>query len=205
MNVNARLARALAAPLVLLAALAAVPAINPALAEPQPAAPHPVVTLAAAPVAAPAAAETEHLYRPTPWPLRNDSLTIHALTRDGEDIAFLPQGLDAISFAMRCHQESGIRTACGAQARAQIINFIAGKTLACRKRGEDIIACQVEGRDLADWLVRAGIAVPKGGAGAQAGAYAEALEEARSARRGLWSDIRMRSQNGRLQAPSRNG
>ncbi len=151
--------------------------------------------------AAPAAPETEHLYRPTPWPLRNDSLTIHALTRDGEDVAFLPQGLDPISFAMRCHQESGIRTACGAQARAQIINFIAGKTLACRKRGNEIIACQVEGRDLADWLVRAGIAVPKDGAGS----HAEALEEARSARRGLWSDTRMRSQNGRLQAPSRNG
>lgn len=130
----------------------------------------------------------DHAYRATQWPLRDDSLTLHVTSEDGQDAAVSLPGLKPISFKMLCQAELGTRISCGARARAEIINFLSGKPIVCRKRGEEIVACAVEGKDLADWLVRAGIAVPN-----EADRHADAMSEAHDARRGLWADARMRN------------
>ncbi|HEX2256488.1 MAG TPA: hypothetical protein VHG92_07275 [Afifellaceae bacterium] len=78
---------------------------------------------------------------------------------------------------------------CGVVARAELRRLIRGRAIECQvpfgaSELPQMTACTVAGRDLGEWLVRQGWALPTGTA------YAREAEEAKAARRGLWGSGR---------------
>jgi endonuclease YncB( thermonuclease family) len=81
------------------------------------------------------------------------------------------------------------RYRCGAKAANELDRFIAGRLVSCvdideRTYDRVVAVCTVGSVDLADWMVRQGLAFdwPK----YSKGDYAVAQNEARQAERGLW-------------------
>jgi endonuclease YncB( thermonuclease family) len=164
-----------------------VASIEAAAASPQPGIAVGAVTAAAAPVI------TTERYRVHRSPVRSNSLAFHVTSLDGaEDLELRLPGVEGFSFNTICRNTGGARIACGSLARVQFVNLIARREVVCRwstvgGQSPTLQSCDVDGRDLAEALVRGGIGHPAGDQ-----RYAEAVREARQAERGMWVDAERR-------------
>jgi endonuclease YncB( thermonuclease family) len=185
-----------------LAALAALPLVFAAVTVSASDAPiavdmMPVSSIPGAPAGGAAFAETpvetQVRYRAHRSPVRGDSLAISVTTLDGErELKIEIPGLEGISFNMVCRQADGARIACGSRARIQFVNLIARNEITCRQTASGqgtpkIRSCEIAGQDLAEWMVRNGIARSADGA-----AHREAMQTARQAEAGMWADAELR-------------
>lgn len=94
------------------------------------------------------------------------------------------KGIDAPEGRQTCTRE-GREWACGEAAADALRALVAGKSVVCRLEGDDrfrraLAHCVAEQRDLGEAIVEMGYAVSYG-------EYLAAEQEARAARRGLWS------------------
>ncbi|TGN86834.1 thermonuclease family protein [Bradyrhizobium yuanmingense] len=96
-------------------------------------------------------------------------------------------GIDAPESSQLCRGEDSYR--CGAQAAYDLDAFIARRPVNCVPvsldlYGRTVATCSVAGRDLAEWLVRSGLALdwPQ----YSKGRYREAQREAERTGEGLW-------------------
>jgi endonuclease YncB( thermonuclease family) len=99
-------------------------------------------------------------------------------------------GIDAPESDQLCRNEESELYRCGQKASNSLFEFIARRPLECVEVDRDrynraVAVCSVGGTDIADWLVRNGLALDwprysKGG-------YAEAQVEAKREGRGMWS------------------
>jgi endonuclease YncB( thermonuclease family) len=72
-------------------------------------------------------------------------------------------GIDAPENDQTCHDDDGKLYRCGQKAALDLSAFIASKTVSCDPQaidryGRTVAICSVERIDLADWLVRSGLA-----------------------------------------------
>lgn len=140
-----------------------------------------------------AVTETTVSYRVHRSPVRSDSLAFHVVTMDGEqELRIQLPGIEGLSFNKICRSTSGARVACGSRARIQFVNMIVRREIACRHVGvagqaPTVQACEIDGQDLAEWIVRNGLGRPVG-----EGRYVAAAREARQAERGMWVDAEIR-------------
>lgn len=140
-----------------------------------------------------AVTETTVNYRVHRSPVRSDSLAFHVVTMDGEqELRIQLPGIEGLSFNKVCRSTSGARVACGSRARIQFVNMIVRREIACRHVGvagqaPTVQACEVDGQDLAEWIVRNGLGRPVG-----EGRHVAAAREARQAERGMWVDAEIR-------------
>ncbi|WP_244626627.1 thermonuclease family protein [Bradyrhizobium ivorense] len=98
-------------------------------------------------------------------------------------------GIDAPEHDQLCRDQRGGSYRCGQVAANALAEFTGRQTVACvevdRDRyGRSVAVCSAGKIDLADWLVRRGLAVdwPR----YSKGAYASAEAEARGQQRGMW-------------------
>lgn len=99
-------------------------------------------------------------------------------------------GIDAPESDQLCRNEESELYRCGQKASNELFDFIAHRPVECIEVDRDrykraVSVCTVGGTDVADWLVRNGLALDwpqysKGG-------YADAQAEAKRERRGMWS------------------
>jgi endonuclease YncB( thermonuclease family) len=99
-------------------------------------------------------------------------------------------GIDAPESDQLCRNEESGLYRCGQKASNALFNFIGRRPVQCievdRDRYKRVVSvCNVDGTDIADWLVRSGLALDwpqysKGG-------YAEAQTEAKRHERGMWA------------------
>lgn len=113
---------------------------------------------------------------------------------DGDTIEINQQrirlsGIDAPESDQLCRGDDSLQYRCGAKAANALDDFIAGRPVSCidideRTYKRVVAICTVDGVDLADWLVRQGLALdwPK----YSKGDYAAAQTEAERAGRGVW-------------------
>lgn len=99
-------------------------------------------------------------------------------------------GIDAPEHDQLCRDRSGGSYRCGQFAANALAEFIGGQTVACvdvdRDRyGRSVAVCTAGKVDLADWLVRGGLAVDW--ARYSKGGYTSAEAEARGKQRGMWA------------------
>ncbi|WP_420970822.1 thermonuclease family protein [Bradyrhizobium sp. B120] len=99
-------------------------------------------------------------------------------------------GIDAPEHDQLCRDPHGGHYRCGQVAANALGTFIGGQAVACvevdRDRyGRSVAVCSAGKVDLADWLVRGGLAIdwPR----YSKGDYAPAEAEARGKQRGMWS------------------
>lgn len=99
-------------------------------------------------------------------------------------------GIDAPESNQLCRGEDSVLYRCGTKAANDLDTFIGRRPVTCApvdrdRYGRAVAACNVAGVDIADWLVRKGLALdwPR----YSQGRYAEAQSEARSSERGIWS------------------
>ncbi|OKO72859.1 thermonuclease family protein [Bradyrhizobium sp. AS23.2] len=99
-------------------------------------------------------------------------------------------GIDAPESNQLCRDDDAKHFRCGAKAANDLDSFIVGRPVKCvevdRDRyGRSVGVCTVNNTDLADWLVRNGLAFdwPQ----YSKGAYAEVQREAEQNERGLWT------------------
>lgn len=83
---------------------------------------------------------------------------------------------------------AGKKYKCGEEAKAALLQIVAGRPMTCTKVGEDVfkravVRCEVDGLDVAGELVRQGWAVAFRKFSKQ---YLAQEAEARAAKRGLW-------------------
>lgn len=114
---------------------------------------------------------------------------------DGDTIEIHQQrirlsGIDAPESDQLCRGDDSLSYRCGAKAANELDHFITGRPVSCvdideRTYKRVVAVCTVGGVDLADWMVRQGLAFdwPK----YSGGDYAAAQNEARQAERGIWS------------------
>ena len=122
-------------------------------------------------------------------------LTGQATVIDGDTIEIHQQrirlaGIDAPESDQLCRGDDSLQYRCGAKAANKLDDFIAGKPVSCidideRTYRRVVAVCTTNGVDLADWMVRQGLALdwPK----YSKGDYAAAQSEAQRAGRGMWS------------------
>jgi endonuclease YncB( thermonuclease family) len=98
-------------------------------------------------------------------------------------------GIDAPESDQLCRNEESELFRCGQKASNALFDFIARRPVECIEVDRDrykraVAVCTVAGADIADWLVRNGLALdwPKYSKGAYAAAQAEAKREGR----GMW-------------------
>jgi endonuclease YncB( thermonuclease family) len=98
-------------------------------------------------------------------------------------------GIDAPESSQLCRGEDSLPYRCGAKAANELDAFIAGRPVDCSSMsldqyGRTVAVCSIAGVDLAEWLVRAGLALnwPK----YSKGKYEKAQHEAEHAGRGMW-------------------
>lgn len=143
--------------------------------------------------AVPVAVETIATFKVHRSPIREDNLTIVALTETNDEVKISLPDLEAISFNKICRTAEGARLACGRLARTALWNFIVHQDIACRMGAartgvaQKVVSCSVGGRELAEFVVRAGIARPLASSEWEA-----AMTEARESRRGMWADAETR-------------
>jgi endonuclease YncB( thermonuclease family) len=99
-------------------------------------------------------------------------------------------GIDAPESNQLCRGEDSLQYRCGAKAANELAAFIGGQPVSCTpvttdRYGRTVASCAAGGTDLADWLVRQGLALdwPR----YSHGRYAAAQDEARGHERGIWS------------------
>mgnify|MGYP001057567523 FL=1 len=110
----------------------------------------------------------------------------HSLVVDGHAIRL--DGADAPGLLQICRTTAGVAWRCGEDAYRRLASLVDGKTVSCRVEqqvGEGAAAvCSMPGiKDVADLMVREGLAVPNGH---DRGRYAGSADSARQARIGLW-------------------
>ncbi|WP_430648921.1 thermonuclease family protein [Bradyrhizobium hipponense] len=98
-------------------------------------------------------------------------------------------GIDAPESSQLCRGEDSLQYRCGAQAANDLDAFIARRPVNCvpvslDPYGRTVATCSVAGKDLAEWLVRNGLALdwPQ----YSKGRYHEAQREAERTGQGLW-------------------
>ena len=101
------------------------------------------------------------------------------------------QGIDAPELHQTCRDKAGREWPCGEEARRQLQKLIGRAPLNCRDEGGDrygrtIAVCMAGGRDLGEAMVRAGYAVTLKGRRVHS-PYGATEQEARAAKRGIWS------------------
>jgi endonuclease YncB( thermonuclease family) len=73
-------------------------------------------------------------------------------------------GIDAPELAQSCTDAAGSQWPCGQAARAEMVQLLAGRDIACQPQGRDVYGrplarCLVDGVDLAQAVVEAGLAI----------------------------------------------
>ncbi|MGL4440855.1 MAG: hypothetical protein ACRCUE_16460, partial [Bosea sp. (in: a-proteobacteria)] len=132
-------------------------------------------------------------YRVHRSPVRSDSLAFHVVSMDGsEELRIELPGIEALSFNKICRSVDGARVACGSRARIQFVNLIARREVTCQwmaapGQPKALQGCAVDGRDLAEFVVRNGLGRAVGDE-----RLAAAASEARQAERGMWVDAELR-------------
>jgi endonuclease YncB( thermonuclease family) len=98
-------------------------------------------------------------------------------------------GIDAPESDQTCHDDDGKLYRCGQKAANDLSNFIGSKTVSCAPQATDrygriVAVCSIAGGDLADWLVRQGLAFdwPQ----YSKGRYVAAQKEAERTGGGMW-------------------
>ena len=99
-------------------------------------------------------------------------------------------GIDAPESSQLCRDDESLQYQCGAKAANALDAFIARRPVDCSpvsldQYGRTVVVCSIGSVDLAEWLVRNGLALDwpqysKGG-------YAEAQTEAKRHERGMWA------------------
>ncbi|MCD9821627.1 thermonuclease family protein [Bradyrhizobium japonicum] len=99
-------------------------------------------------------------------------------------------GIDAPESSQLCRGEDSLQYRCGARAANELAAFIGGQSASCTpmtidRYGRTVASCAVAGLDLADWLVRQGLALdwPR----YSHGRYSAAQDEAQRGERGIWA------------------
>lgn len=93
-------------------------------------------------------------------------------------------GIDAPEYRQTC-ERGGERWPCGVEAAQALRTMASGREVSCRAREQDrygrtVAVCHAAGLDLGNAMVRGGYAIAYG-------AYERDEQEARRARRGIWS------------------
>ena len=98
------------------------------------------------------------------------------------------EGIDAPETDQYCINATGVRWACGIEARDKLVAHVAGREIACTSSGIDaykrtLATCRLNGEDLNGWMVQEGwaLAYVK-----YSSVYIGAEEDARTHQRGLW-------------------
>jgi endonuclease YncB( thermonuclease family) len=98
-------------------------------------------------------------------------------------------GIDAPESDQLCRNEESELYRCGQKASNALFDFIARRPIECVEVDRDryqraVAVCTVGGTDIADWLVRSGLALdwPR----YSKGDYADAQAEAKREQRGMW-------------------
>jgi endonuclease YncB( thermonuclease family) len=127
-------------------------------------------------------------------PVFADNLTGRASIIDGDTLEIHGTrirlwGIDAPESSQLCRDDESLQYRCGAKAANDLDAFIARRLVSCvdideRSYRRTVAVCTVAGTDIADWLVRNGLALdwPTYSKGAYAAAQAEAKREGR----GMW-------------------
>lgn len=116
--------------------------------------------------------------------------------RDGDTLligesVFRLAGIDAPEYRQSCSDAAGRPWRCGERARRQLEQLLDAPDLACTQRATDrfgraVATCRTARTpDLGEAMVRAGMAISPARNGEAP--YANAEEEARAARRGIWN------------------
>ncbi|WP_420887837.1 thermonuclease family protein [Bradyrhizobium yuanmingense] len=99
-------------------------------------------------------------------------------------------GIDAPESNQLCRGDDSLQYRCGARAANDLAAFIGKRSVVCTpmtfdRYGRMVASCAVGGADLADWLVRQGVALdwPR----YSQCHYARAQNEARRTERGMWA------------------
>ena len=99
-------------------------------------------------------------------------------------------GIDAPENNQLCRSEVSLQYRCGARTADELAAFIGNRPVSCKpvtldRYGRTVASCAVNGVDLADWLVRHGLALdwPR----YSFGRYSSAQDEARRSERGIWA------------------
>lgn len=99
-------------------------------------------------------------------------------------------GIDAPEAAQLCRNANSDLYRCGADAANKLAAFTVGKAISCAtvdrdRYGRTVARCLVNGTDMAEWLVRSGLALdwPR----YSRGRYSAAQETANRAGRGIWA------------------
>jgi endonuclease YncB( thermonuclease family) len=122
------------------------------------------------------------------------TITGRATVVDGDGLEIGGQkirlfGVDAPEIDQYCSRADGTRWRCGQYATVELDRTIAGREVACEVRDKDrydrlVAVCRVTGADLAESQVRSGFAVAYRKYSRD---YADEEDEARVAKRGVWS------------------
>jgi endonuclease YncB( thermonuclease family) len=128
-------------------------------------------------------------------PALADPITGQASIIDGDTLEIHGQrirlsGIDAPESSQLCRGDDSLQYQCGAKAANQLDEHIGGRPVSCEGVGQDqyrrvVAVCSIDGVDLGEWLVRAGLAFdwPR----YSKGKYAAAQKEAERAGRGVWA------------------
>ena len=124
-----------------------------------------------------------------------DNLTGQASVIDGDTLEIHGTrirlwGIDAPETTQLCRNDESLQYRCGAKAAKDVDAFIARRPVDCSpvnldQYGRTVAVCSIGGDDVADWLVRNGLALdwPT----YSKGKYGEAQREAEHAGRGMWA------------------
>lgn len=127
-------------------------------------------------------------------PALADGLTGQATIIDGDTIEIHRTrirlwGIDAPESSQLCRGDDSLHYRCGAKAANELHAFMAGRPVSCEpvstdRYGRVVATCSVSGIDLAEWLVRNGLAFDW--PGYSKGKYDGAQREAEREGRGVW-------------------
>jgi endonuclease YncB( thermonuclease family) len=98
-------------------------------------------------------------------------------------------GIDAPESSQLCRNDDSLQYRCGARAANELDAFIARRPVDCSpvsldQYGRTVAVCSIAGVDLAEWLVRNGLALDW--PGYSKGKYHKAQRDAEHAGRGMW-------------------
>ena len=123
-----------------------------------------------------------------------DDLTGHANTVDGDTLEIHGSrirlwGIDAPESSQLCPDDESVQYQRGAKAASELDNFIARRPVDCSpvsldQYGRTVAVCSIDGVDLAEWLVRNGLAFDW--RTYSKGKYDSAQRDAEHAGRGIW-------------------
>jgi|ERR1700716_800001 endonuclease YncB( thermonuclease family) len=128
-------------------------------------------------------------------PIRADDLIGQASVVDGDTIEIHSVrirlfGIDAPESDQLCRNEESGLYRCGQKASNELSSFIGGRPVQCvevdRDRYKRVVSvCSIDRTDIADWLVRNGLALdwPQ----YSKGSYVEAQADAKKHERGMWA------------------